>query len=82
MVEQVEVKKVSKAILKTADKYLSRMMAGERIIRDSGGKLQWASGKPVGRKTVQFMLGERQIEELDTDLFGDRTRGQTLGLPS
>lgn len=73
-------KKVSKSVLKTADKYLARMHGGERIMRDAVGKLQWASGKPVGRRTVQYLLEEGQIAELDTDLFGDRSRGQTLGI--
>lgn len=75
-----EPKKVSKTLLKTADRYLSRMRKGERIMRDSRGALQWASGKPVGAKTVQYLLGEGQISELDTDLFGERSRGQTIGL--
>lgn len=80
MVDQVEAKKVSKTLLKTAEKYRSKMQGGERVLRDATGKLQWASGKPVGRKTIHFMLGEGMIRELDTDLFGDFSRGQTLGL--
>lgn len=77
-----EAKKVSKTLLKTADKYLSRMRGGERVMRDANGRLQWASGKRVGAKTIQYLLSEAQIAELDTDLFGDRSRGQTLGLAS
>jgi hypothetical protein len=80
--EQTEAPKVSKNILKTADRYLSRMKRGEKILRDSRGQLQWASGKPVGSKTIQHLLSEGRISELDTDLFGDRSRGQTLGLAS
>lgn len=72
--------KVSKTLTKTAQKYLSRMAGGERILRDANGKLQWASGKRVGAKTVAYLMGEGQICELDTDLFGDFSRGQTLGL--
>lgn len=72
--------KVSKTLLKTAARYLNRMERGERIMRDSCGRLWWADGKPVGVKTVQYMLAERQIQELDTDLFGDRHGGQTIGL--
>lgn len=75
-----EQPKASKAITKTADKYLARIRKGERILRDAGGKLQWSSGKPVGAKTVLHMLSCGQIRELDTDLFGDFSRGQTLGV--
>lgn len=71
---------VSKALLKTAARYLNRLRSGERIMRDANGRLQWASGKSVGPKTVRHMLTVGQIEELDTDLFGERSRGQTLGL--
>ena len=71
---------VSKTVLKTATRYLNRIRAGEHIMRDAGGRLQWASGKSVGQKTVRYMLGAGLIFELDTDLFGDRSRGQTLGL--
>lgn len=49
-------------------------------MRDANGRLQWASGKPVGNKTVNHMLETGQLRELDTDLFGDRSRGQTLGV--
>lgn len=82
MTDTDEPKKVSKSILKTADRYLARMRKGERIMRDSRGILQWASGKPVGAKTVRHMLSEGMIAELDTDLFGNRSRGQTIGLAS
>lgn len=76
------MEKVSKTITKTADKYLKRLRAGERIMRDSTGTLQWASGKPVGAKTVRYLLDTGAIRQLDTDLFGDASRGQTIGLPS
>ena len=69
-------------MLRTAQRYLARMNRGERILRDANGRLQWASGKPVGRKTVLHMLDAGQIRELDTDLFGDPSRGQTLGVPN
>lgn len=72
-------KPVSKAILKTADRYLSRMNRGERILRDSCGRVQWADGKPVGGKTLQYLLDQGLARELDTDLFGDPHRGQTIG---
>lgn len=80
MGESIEPKKVSKTLLKTADRYLARMRKGERIMRDANGRLQWASGKRVGPKTVLHLLSEGQIAELDTDLFGNRSRGQTIGL--
>ena len=82
MTDTEEPKKVSKTLLKTADRYLTRMCKGENIMRDSAGKLQWASGKPVGAKTVRHMLAAGMIAELDTDLFGNRSRGQTIGLAS
>lgn len=79
---ETEQKKVSGTILKTAHRYIARMQRGEKIMRDAAGKLQWSSGKSVGRKTVGMMLSAGLIRELDTDLFGDRSRGQTIGLPS
>ena len=48
-------------------------------MRDAAGRLQWASGRPVGRKTVHHMLTTGDLVQLDTDLFGDYSRGQTLG---
>ena len=72
--------KVSKTIIKAASSYLSRVRSGERIMRDAAGHLQWSSGKPVGRKTLEYMLSNGRISELDTDLFGDFSRGQTLGI--
>jgi hypothetical protein len=42
--------------------------------------MQWADGRTVGRKTVAHMINEGTLQELDTDLFGDRSRGQTLGV--
>lgn len=72
--------KISKGILKAADRYMKRMRQGERIMRDANGRVQWASGKPVGAKTVRYMLDQGQAVEMDTDLFGDRSRGQTIGL--
>lgn len=73
-------KKVSKGILKAADKYLARMRRGEKIVRDSRGRLQWADGRNVGPTTVRYLMENKLIAELDTDLFGDRSRGQTIGL--
>lgn len=73
-------KKVSKTLLKTADRYLAKMRKGGRIMRDADGRMQWTDGRRVGPKTVRYMLSEGTISELDTDLFGDRSRGQTIGL--
>lgn len=70
---------MTKTLRKTAARYLQRIRAGELIMRDACGRMQWASGKPVGRKTVQHMLETGQIHQLDTDLFGDFARGQTVG---
>lgn len=75
-----EPKKVSKRIINTADRYIARMRNGDKIMRDSCGKLQWASGKPVGAKTVAYLFEQHIIRPLDTDLFGDASRGQTIGL--
>lgn len=48
-------------------------------MRDANGRMQWASGAPVGRRTVHHMLETGAIAELDTDLFGAREWGQTIG---
>lgn len=72
--------KVSKTLLKTAARYLARLRAGERIMRDAQGRMQWTDGRNVGRKTVAHMINEGTLQELDTDLFADRSRGQTLGI--
>lgn len=71
--------KVSKAITKTAGRYLDRMAKGERIMRDATGRLQWASGKSVGARTLRYLMEMGLVVQLDTDLFGDFSRGQTLG---
>lgn len=68
------------SFLKTSKRYLDRLHKGDRIMRDSTGAMRWSSGKSVGAKTIRHMLDQGQIRELDTDLFGDRSRGQTLGL--
>lgn len=49
-------------------------------MRDAHGRMQWADGRSVGRKTVSHMINEGTLQELDTDLFGDRSRGQALGV--
>lgn len=71
---------VTKTLRKTAARYLARVRAGELIMRDAAGRLQWACGKPVGRKTVQHMIETGQLHQLDTDIFGDFDRGQSIGL--
>ena len=71
---------MSKTLLKTASRYLVRLRKGEMIMRDASNRLQWASGAPVGPKTVRHMLVTGEIAELDTDLFGDPSHGQTLGV--
>lgn len=50
-------------------------------MRDANGRLQWASGKSVGRKTVSYLMEMGLVVQLDADLFGDPSRGQTLGPP-
>jgi hypothetical protein len=83
MPELGEVEKaVSKTILKAAERYAQRMKRGELIMRDSAGRVQWADGKPVGEKSLQYMLAQGLARELDTDLFGDAHRGQTIGMAS
>ena len=72
--------KASKTILKTAARYVARISAGERIMRDASGRLQWASGNAVGLRTVEYMLQTDQLQQLDADLFGSRAHGQTLGV--
>jgi hypothetical protein len=71
---------VSKTLLKTEARYLMRLRNGERIMRDAQGGMQWSDGKSLGAKTVEYMLSVGSLHELDTDLFGDKSHGQTLGL--
>lgn len=71
----------SKSILRAADRYQARLARGERIMRLADGRLQWASGQSVGRKTVRHMMDNGLLAQLDSDLFGDPSRGQTLGPP-
>lgn len=75
-----EEKPVSKRTLNTAERYLTRLRNGEKLMRDSQGKIQWSDGRSIGQVTLAFMMKEGIIRNLDTDLFGDRSRGQTLGL--
>jgi hypothetical protein len=79
---QPEPPKVPAARLKAAARYMARLRGGEKIMRDACGRLQWASGKPLAPRTVEYLLEQRQICEIDTDLFGDPRHGQTLGLAS
>lgn len=72
--------KVSKTLLKTAARYVARLQRGERIMRDAHGRMNWSDGRSVGRKTVSHMLQTGELRELDADLFGNRSRGQTLGI--
>lgn len=73
--------KIPKGVLKTAARYMGRLEAGKKIIRTSDNRVMWDDGRAVGRRTLAYMLQERMIVPHDTDLFGDPTRGQTLGLP-
>lgn len=71
---------VSRATLRAAARYRQRIARGERILRDAAGHMHWAAtGRPAAQRTVRFMLDHAQIFELDTDLFGDRAFGQTIG---
>lgn len=78
--ESTAAPKVHGSRLKAAARYLAKMERGERIMRDACGRLQWSSGKPLAPKTVEYLLDQGKIRPLDTDLFGDPARGQTLGL--
>lgn len=75
-----EEPKVSKTTLKTADRYIARMRKGEKMMRDSRGRVQWSDGRNVGHVTLTYLMDNKIIKPLDTDLFGDPTRGQTIGL--
>lgn len=71
---------VNRATTRAAARYRLRFANGERILRDANGHMHWAStGRPAASRTVRFMLDAGQIFELDTDLFGDRAFGQTIG---
>jgi len=42
--------------------------------------MHWqGSGRAAAVNTVRFMIEGGQIFERDTDIFGDRSRGQTIG---
>lgn len=71
--------KVTKSTIKAAARYRDRLARGDVIMRDANGRMQWASGKSAAPRTVRYMLDIGQLFELDTDLFGDRSRGQTIG---
>ena len=75
-----EAKGPSKTTLKTAERYLDRMRKGEKMMRDSRGRIQWADGRNVGGVTLGYLMKEGLIRPLDADLFGDTTRGQTIGI--
>jgi tetrahydromethanopterin S-methyltransferase subunit G len=75
-----EPRKIPKGILKTIDRYVARLQRGEKLMRDATGRVQWSSGKRVGRRSIGIMLEAGIIRPLDTDLFGDYSRGQTIGL--
>jgi len=77
-----EARKIPSGIMKTIDRYVARMVRGEKIMRDANGKLQWSTGKTVGRRSVSIMFEAGMLREVDTDLFGDYSRGQTIGLRS
>lgn len=79
-IEAAPEKKISKSTLNTAARYIARMRKGELMLRDSNGRVQWASGRNVGRVTFEYMMRFGLVHELDADLFGDPSRGQTLGL--
>ena len=72
--------KASKTLLRTADRYRRRLAKGDFIIRDASGQMFWqSSGKPAALQTVLHMIASRQLFERDTDIFGDRSHGQTIG---
>lgn len=71
---------ITKATLKAASRYRSRLAAGDFIIRDAAGRMHWHStGRQAAANTVRFMIERGQLFERDTDIFGDRSRGQTIG---
>lgn len=49
-------------------------------MRGASGRICWASGGSVAIGTVRHMLDTGTLVELDTDLFGNPHRGQTLGV--
>lgn len=69
-----------KTILKAAARYRRRLEAGERVMRDAAGRMQWMDGRRVGLATIAHMLVTGGIHQLDADLFGFPDHGQTLGL--
>jgi len=42
--------------------------------------MRWqGSGRAAATATVRFMIARGELFERDTDIFGDRSRGQTIG---
>ena len=71
---------VNRSLVRAAARYRQRLAAGDFIIRDASGRMHWhQSGRAAATKTVNFMIESRQLFERDTDIFGDRSRGQTIG---
>lgn len=70
----------TKTVLRAASRYQARLRAGERVLRDAAGRMQWADGRSVGRRTIEYMLTAGLIHQLDADLFGCPDHGQTLGV--
>lgn len=69
-----------KHVLKAAERYRARLRKGDFIIRNSAGKMFWQySGRPAGKRTVEYMISAAQLHQRDTDIFGDFDHGQTIG---
>lgn len=70
----------NKTIARAAERYRQRLAKGDFIVRDSAGQMFWQNtGRPAAARTVRFMIEARQLFERDTDIFGDRSHGQTIG---
>ena len=70
----------TKTVLAAVERYRKHLARGDFIVRDASGQMFWqSSGKPAALQTVRHMIACRQLFERDTDIFGDRSHGQTIG---
>jgi hypothetical protein len=67
-------------IKRIANHYLKRLIEGERILRRASGHIQWASGRKISRPALDYLMSIGIAANLDADLFGEKSRGQTIGL--
>lgn len=66
--------------MSNATSILERLQRGDLLMKDVEGLYRWISGDWVEARTVMQLLDMGVLQHLDTDLFGDKSHGQTIGL--